>query len=162
QARKGFVEQLQKQQQSREISPELTVPVLLALLESRESYQDLRGYHVVFVQMIFGMIDKMPRDNAAVQSAIPVLIKAIDLELPDDAAAIWYGFAKPPDQQGPGAIKKPNNPVRMRIGQPAVVLAAAESLGRFGPAAKDALPSLKTLLEPERIDHHDLQLVNLE
>jgi hypothetical protein len=159
QARKVFVEKLREQQQSREISPELTVPVLLALLESRESYQDLRGYQVPFVQMVVGMIDKMPRDNAATQTAIPVLIKAVDLELPDHDAAVSFGFASIRRLR---KEQEADDPARRAIAQPAVVLAAAESLGRFGPAAKDALPSLKTLLEPGRVDHHQLQLVNLE
>jgi hypothetical protein len=55
-----------------------------------------------------------------------------------------------------------NNPARRCIGQPALVLAAADSLGRFGPAAKESIPSLKGLLEPGRVNHNDLQNAGME
>jgi beta-lactamase regulating signal transducer with metallopeptidase domain len=161
QARKVFVERLREYQQSREISPDLTVPILVALLESGESYQNLQGYQTIFAQMIFAMIDKLPHDNAAVQAAIPVLIKTVDLELPDKQGAVWAGFVKfaAPSAAAPDDGKKPQ---RRYSARPSLVLSAAESLGRFGPAAKEALPALKKTLEPGWMEHHDLQDVRME
>jgi hypothetical protein len=105
--------------------------------------------------MIFEMIDRMPHDNVAVQAAIPVLIKTVDLELPDKQGAVWAGFVRLGANDG-------TKPERRYSARPSLVLSAAESLGRFGPAAKDALPSLKTLLEPGWMEHHELQDVRME
>jgi beta-lactamase regulating signal transducer with metallopeptidase domain len=160
QERKMFVDTLRRQQQSREISPELTIPVLLALLESRDSYGDLNGYQVQFVTTVFEIIDKMPSDNATVRTSIPVLIKAVDLELPDKEGAFSAGYVR---VDFPAAASDDRKATRRYSDRPSLVLAAAESLGRFGPAAKDAVPSLKKLLEPGWLLHKNyLQDVHME
>ncbi len=158
QARKSFVEQLREQQRRGGIRLELTVPILTALLKSEDSYRDLRGYEIVFAEMIFEMIDKMPQDNAAAQAAIPVLIKAVEEELPIGNR----GRATRPARIAPLPPVNGKDPEERLLSQPRLVLAAAESLGRFGTLATEALPALRGLLEPGRISHDQLQHVNLE
>ncbi|MGE5193303.1 MAG: hypothetical protein ACM3U2_12480, partial [Deltaproteobacteria bacterium] len=58
--RYGFVESLKGQQARVEVRPELIVPILISLLESRESYAELNsGIDIKFAETIIDIIGKM-------------------------------------------------------------------------------------------------------
>jgi beta-lactamase regulating signal transducer with metallopeptidase domain len=144
--RDRFVGELLRLPQKTAIEAELAVPPLVALLESEETYRHVDGTTSDQIALnIIDVVGKLAQEKPA-QAAIPVLIKAIREELPKRFLRYTRGIGTSD----------------LVLIYPQFVLKAAETLGRLGPAARPALPALKRLLEPGRIDGAVLSGLRLE